>query len=446
MNPYARLFVFRKQVMRCMLLCNFTRLQKEQFVIDKQNYVSEEEITKASTPTPLWRNRDYLLLWSGQVVSQTGTQVSQLAFPLLILALTQSPAEAGSVAALRTIPYLVLSLPAGALVDRWNRKQVMIFCNLGRFLCMASIPLALLLGHLTIIQLYLVSLLEGVLFVFFDLAEVASLPQVVAKEQLPAASAQNIATYSIAMLLGAPLGGLLYSMGRFFPFLADAISYLCSVLSLFFIRTPFQREAIRSSRTLSEEVKEGLHWLWEQRLIRSLALLLCSLNLMTGGITLVCIVLGQHLHASTVEIGILFLVGGFTGVMGALIAPLLRRRLSFFVISISVLWVQALLSPLLILAPNLLILGAILALLFFLYPIFDVLQRSRRMALIPDGLQGRINSVYRLIVFSSNPVSLTLTGLLLQNAGTTPTILLTTGGLALIAFIATLNPHMRQAD
>jgi predicted MFS family arabinose efflux permease len=415
-------------------------------VIDTQNQVVlKEEIPEARTPLPLWRQRDYLLLWGGQVVSLTGSQVSQLAFPLLILALTHSPAQAGIAAALRTIPYLVLSLPAGALVDRWNRKQVMIFCDLGRFLSMASVPLALFLGHLTIVQLYLVSLLEGTLFVFFDLAEVSSLPQVVSKEQLPAASAQNIATYNIAMMLGSPLGGLLYGVGRLFPFLVDTVSYLCSVLSLLFIRTPFQQERTRTTRALRAEVKEGLKWLWEQRLVRSLALLLCGLNLMTGGITLISIVLGQHVHASAVDLGLLFSVAGIAGVLGSLVAPLLHRHLSFFVIAISALWAQALLTPLLILAPNLFLLGTILALLFFLFPIFDVLQRSLRMALIPDALQGRINSVYRLIAFSSNPVSMALTGLLLQNVGTTLTILLVTGGLTLIALSATLNRHMRRA-
>lgn len=416
-------------------------------MIENQNQdVIKEERAEISTPLPLWRHRDYLLLWGGQVVSQVGSQVSQLAFPLLILALTHSPAQAGIAAALRTLPYLVLSLPAGALVDRWNRKLVMILCDVARFLCMASIPLALFLGHLSLLQLYVVSLLEGTFFVFFDLAEVASLPQVVSKGQLATASAQNIATYNIAMLLGSPLGGLLFSLGRLFPFLADAISYFCSVLSLLFIRTSFQQERTRVARDLRVEIKEGLKWLWEQRLVRSLALLLCGFNLATGGITLITIVLGQHLRASSVQLGVLFAVAGIAGVLGSLIAPLLRRRLSFFVIALMTLWAQALLSLLLLLAPNLLVLGTILALLFFLFPIFDVLQRSHRMALIPDGLQGRINSVYRLIVFSSNPVSLALTGFLLQNVGTTFTILLVTGGLTLVALAATLNPYMRRVD
>ena len=117
---------------------------------------------------------------------------------LLILALTHSPVQAGVAAALRTLPYLALSLPAGALVDRWNRKRVMVVCDSARFLSMVSVMFALCLGHLTIVHLYVVSLLEGSLFVFFDLAEVSSLPQVVSKEQLPAASAQNIATYHLA--------------------------------------------------------------------------------------------------------------------------------------------------------------------------------------------------------------------------------------------------------
>ncbi|GCE08193.1 MFS transporter [Dictyobacter aurantiacus] len=416
-------------------------------MIENQNQSNlQEEAIEARTYPPLWRNRDYLLLWSGQVISGVGTQVSQLAFPLLILALTRSPAQAGIAGALRTIPYLLLSLPAGALLDRWNRKLVMIICDLGRFLSMGSIPLALFFGHLTIVQLYVVSLVEGVLFVFFDLAEVSSLPQVVSREQLPAASAQNIATFNIAMLLGAPLGGILFSIGRAFPFLADTVSYFCSVVSLFFIRTPFQQERSSDRRALLPEVREGLKWLWKQRFVRSLAVILCGLNLMTSGIALVVIVLGQHVHASTIDLGVLFAVSGVAGVLGSLLAPILYRYLSFFTLTTVTFWAQVVLTPLLILAPNLLVLGAIIALLFFLTPIFDVVQRGRRMALIPDGLQARINSVYRMIVFSANPISLAMTGFLLQSTGTTATVLIMTGGLVLISLFATFNPYIRHAD
>src|SRR5438132_6241657 len=104
---------------------------------------------------------------------------------------------------------------------------------------MASIPVALLIGHLTVLQLYLVSVIEGTLFVFFNIAEVACLPRVVTKEQLPAANAQNQATDGITSLLGPSLGGALYAAGRFLPFLTDAISYTASVFSLFFTKAKF---------------------------------------------------------------------------------------------------------------------------------------------------------------------------------------------------------------
>src|SRR5438105_1203498 len=132
-------------------------------------------------PASLWRNYDYLLLWSGQIISSIGTQVSDLAFPFLVLALTNSPAQAGFVGAAGMLPYLLFSLPAGALVDRWNRKRVMILCDSGRALSLGSIPLAFALGRLTLAQLYIVSLIEGTLFVFFNIAEVASLPRIVRK-------------------------------------------------------------------------------------------------------------------------------------------------------------------------------------------------------------------------------------------------------------------------
>src|SRR3954451_22401542 len=100
-------------------------------------------------PIPLWQNRDYLLLWCGQSISVLGSQVSQLAFPFLVLALTGSPAQAGFVAAGRSVPWLLFALPAGALVDRWDRKLVMIACSAGSAVALGSIAVSYALGVLT---------------------------------------------------------------------------------------------------------------------------------------------------------------------------------------------------------------------------------------------------------------------------------------------------------
>ena len=171
-----------------------------------------EPTAPAKRPVPLWHNRDYVLLWSGQMISSVGTQVSMLAFPLLVLAITHSPAQAGLIAALRGLPYALFVLPAGALIDRWNRKRVMILCDIGRAIALGSIPVALIFGHLTIVQLFIVALVEGTLFTFFNLAETACLPQVVAKEQLPTAASQGMVIDSVSWLIGPSLSGALYSL------------------------------------------------------------------------------------------------------------------------------------------------------------------------------------------------------------------------------------------
>src|SRR5579872_1287321 len=284
----------------------------------------------------LWRNRDYMLLWSGQGISSIGTQASTLAFPLLILALTRSPAQAGFASALRALPYLVFSLPAGALIDRWDRKRVMLICDACRAIALGSIPVALALGVLSVAQLYIVSLVEGSLFVFFNIAEAACLPRVVAKEQLPAATAQYQATEALSSLIGPPMGGALFGLGQALPFLSDAISYAASVFSLLFIRTRFQGERTVARRKLSVEIGEGLAWLWHHPLIRYMAFLTGTSNLVGNGTFLIAILIAQDVqHASSAAIGLIFAIGSIGGIVGSVVAVPLQRRFTFARVIIS---------------------------------------------------------------------------------------------------------------
>jgi MFS family permease len=412
--------------------------------ISGRNLMNTKEVIPGR-PISLWFNRDYMLLWSGQIVSSVGTQVSQLAFPLLILALTGSPAQAGFAGALRALPYLFFSLPAGALIDRWDRKRVMIVCDTGRALSMASIPVALAFGHLTILQLYLVSAIEGTLYVFFNIAEAACLPRVVPKVQLPAATAQNMATDGITALVGPPLGGALFTAGKFLPFLADAISYAVSVFSLFFIRTKFQKERVAAPRKLWVEILEGLAWLWHHPLIRFIAILTGGYNFIFAGFTLIIIVLAQQQHASSFTIGLIFAIGGIGGVIGAVVATSIQKRFSFGQVIISTTWLSALIIPLYAIAPNPFVLGILTAASFSMGPIYNVVQFSYRSALIPDELQGRVNSVFRLIAFGGQPLGLALTGLLIQYVGVMQTIFICTLGMLAFALAANLNAHVRNA-
>ena len=394
---------------------------------------------------PLWRNRDYMLLWGGQMVSSFGSGISGLAFPLLVLALTHSPAQAGFAGLLRSLPYLIFSLPAGALVDRWDRKRVMILCDGGRALNAASIPITYALGHLSVIQLYCTTTIEGTLFVFFNLAEVACLSRVVSKEQLPSASSQNQAGEITAMLAAPPLGGALFQVARSVPFLVDAISYAGSVLSLLLIRTQFQEERAASTRALRVEIAEGVAWLWRQPLIRFMAFLTGGLNFTTAGIDLILIVIARQQHAPAAAIGAIFTIGSVGGLLGALVAPRIQQRFSFGGVIITAVWMQALVFPLFAVAPNVLVLGVVAGALFISGPIYNAVQFSYRISLIPDALQGRVNSDFRLLAFGFQPLGVLLAGVALQAVGPTTSVLAFSAVCLALAIVASLNPYVRHA-
>jgi MFS family permease len=399
-----------------------------------------------SHPTSLWRNRDYLLLWSGQIISSVGTQVSGLAFPLLALLLTASPAQAGFMGALRAVPYLFLSLPVGALVDRWDRKRVMILCDSGRALTLGSIPLVYILyGTVPVAQLYLAALIEGTLFVFFNIAEVACLPRVVPKEQLAAATGQNQAVEGTASLIGPPLSGILYAASHLLPFLADAISYVFSVISLSLIRTSFQGERTAERRKLRVEISEGLLWLWRQPLIRFLAFITGGLDLTGSGFGLIIIVLAQQQGANAPVIGLIFTIGSIGIIIGSLIGAPVQKRFRFGPVVIATMWIQTLVFPLFAIAPTPLLLGVVSAAFFVVFPVFNVTVLSYRLALIPDALQGRVNSVVRMIAFGTIPLGQALTGVSLQYLGGVGTVLICAAGTLVLAILTTLDTHVRHA-
>jgi MFS family permease len=203
-----------------------------------------------AAPVPLWRNRNYLLLWGGQAVSTIGSQLSLFAFPLLMLALTHSPAQAGFLGAVRTLPFLVLGLPAGAIVDRVDRKRLMIACDACRVVALGSIPLTLALDRLSLVQIYVVAVVEGTLYVFFNLANTAALTRVAPKEQLRSVTVIDEVTLSSGTLLGPAAGGLIFSLGQAMPFLADAVSYAVSVVSLGFIAIPLHVQRLGAVPTI----------------------------------------------------------------------------------------------------------------------------------------------------------------------------------------------------
>jgi Transmembrane secretion effector len=410
----------------------------------RDNSTDEQQLVSSSRPKSLWRNRDYMLLWSGQALSDIGGAVSELAFPLLVLAVTHSPAQAGFVAALRALPAALFSLFAGVLVDRWKRRWVMLVCDVGRGLSLASIPIAYTLGHLTVWQLYITAFLEGSLMIVFKLAKTAAVAQVVTGAQLTAAVAQEEFVEGTTALFGPSLSGALYTLGRMFPFIIDALSYLISIVTLLLIRTPLQRERAPARRKLLAEIGEGILWVWRQPFILTMTLLMGAGALVFSGGTLIVIILAQRQNASAVVIGLIFAVGGIGSILGSLLAPRLGKRLTVGQSILLCRWYFVLSWPLYALAPYPLVLGAVEFGLGFVDPIEDVPYFSHRLNLIPDELKGRVLSACRLFPGTTRPLGLALTGILLQRLGVFTTIWLAWGFLLVITVVVTLLPYVRR--
>jgi len=399
-----------------------------------------------TTETSLRRNRDFNILWAGQVVSQLGGRIAGVALPLLVLATTGSPAKAGVVGFAGTIPLLVLTLPAGVVADRWDRKRTMIACDAIRCVAYAALVLAIAIGRLPFAEIVVVALINGTGTVFFGIAERAALRSVVAEHQLPSALAQNEARDSVSLLGGPALGGALYGLARLAPFVFNAASFLVSVLSLFFVRARFQEDRARpESRRLPHEILTGLAWFWRQPFVRTTALLVTGSDFVLNALYLVVIVLARQKGASSAMVGVMFVFLGVGGLLGSWAAPYLARRLTTRTVVVTTMAAVAGLLPLLLIAPDAIAIGAVYGAMFLLHPTWGSTVGAYRLALTPDHMQGRVASIVWLLSFGSVPLGFLAVGFVLADVGTTPTVLGLTGIMLVVSLCAFTSRSVRAA-
>ena len=394
----------------------------------------------------LRHNRDFTRLWIGEAASGLGSQIGGLAYPLLVLELTGSPAKAGLVGFARMLPWFVLSLPAGVLVDRWNRKRVMMICDAGAFLALGSLAIALWAGQLAFAHVVVVALAESCLYVFFYLSEPGAIRRIVPAEQLPDAVARNEARDRGASLAGAPLGGLLFGLGRVWPFLVDAVSYLVSLAMLLRIKTEFQAERTsrESLRRLHVSVAQGFAWFWREPFLRACEIQAAGTNVAWSALSLAVIVVAAEQGASPALVGVTVAIMGGAGLLGAMLAPRLRRRFPAPLIILGSPWLQVLLLPCLALAPHPVVLGVIAGLIRFTGPVWNAVAVGYQITVVPDEFQGRVRSVATLISFSTMALGPLFAGYLLEGAGGDATFLVLAGYTLVIAIIGTLSASLRH--
>jgi MFS family permease len=396
------------------------------------------------TEAPLRRNRDFLLLQAGQLLSGIGTQSGLIAYPLLVLGLTESAAKAGVVAFTRALSSTLLALPAGVVADRWNRRRLMIAADGVRVVAVGALAAAMLADRLAYWMIPLAAFVEGGGAAMFLAAEAGALRAVVPVRQLPGAAGARSGRLAAVWLVGPTLGGALFGIARVLPFLVDAVSYACSSVSLLAMRTPFQEARERDRSPLRSRLAEAFRFLWGQRFLRTCAMLFGLANFIAPGVLLAVVVLGERQGLSGGRVGLLVGVFGGCLLLGSFTAPLVRRLLPVRGVLLLELWTWTG-CALFLVWPNVYVLTASILPTALAIPSTDSVVHGYRIAMTPDRLIGRVESVWSTISLLIAPLGPLAAGILLDNAPARATIaFFATFGLVLAVW-GSLSPSIRAA-
>ncbi|MFL6138645.1 MAG: MFS transporter [Frankiaceae bacterium] len=402
----------------------------------------------------LWHHGDFLRLWSADTISQAGTQVSMIAIPLLaVKTLDASTFQVGLLTAAETAAFLLVGLPAGAWVDRLRRRPVMVAADWGRAALLGSIPVASALGALTMLQLYVVALLAGVLTVFFDVSYQSYLPSLVGREHLVEGNAKLQSSQSVAQVVGPGVGGwLVQALTAPIAVAVDAASYLASALGITAIRKHEPHPAPPGGRRgkLRHEISEGLRFVFGHRLLWAIAGTTATANLFSGVVSAVSVpFLVRDLHLSAGAIGALFSVSSIGGIVGAVTASAISRRVGSARTIWTALLVTAPMSALVPLAQpgwRIWLFAAGAFFLAFGAVVYNVAQVSFRQALCPERLLGRMNATMRFIVWGTMPLGGLLGGALGEAIGNRATLWVSVAGYLAAPMWAVLSPMRRMRD
>ncbi len=392
----------------------------------------------------LRKNHDFTVLWIGQTISELGTQVSMFAFPLVTYAVTGSAFLAGLAGGLELLGTALALLPAGLLADRVNRRLVMRCASGTGVLLYSSLVVAGLLGELTVPHLFVVALLSGACAGAFAPSEMSAVRSVVPREQLPTALSQQQARQHVGHLLGGPLGGALYGITRWAPFLFDAVTFAVSWVLLGRLRTdlsPAPRSGER--RNARADVAEGFRFQWSRPFFRTLMLWgMCS-NLVVNAIFVAADLRLIQAGFAPWTIGLVSTAAGACGILGAIAAPRIIERVPTGWLTVLIAWsFVPLLVPLVFWNHPVVVMLALSVGLFF-NPAGNAGISSYKMSITPPELLGRVQSVGMLTSWSTMPLAPVVGGALLAAFGGSTTMVVLIGVAIAVALIPTLSRTVR---
>jgi MFS family permease len=385
---------------------------------------------------------DFRQLFLADTVSQVGSQVTLLALPLVaVLALHANAFEIGLLSAADTAAFLIVGLPAGALVDRLRRRNVMIAGDLSRAIMLGSVPFAWWMGWLSMPQLYVVGLGTGLATVFFDVAYQSYLPHLVGRGSLVEGNAKLQGVQSVSQLAGPTAAGfLIQALTAPYAIVIDAVSFVGSAFFVGRIRKREDKPERGPDAHLGREISEGFNFVVRNKVLRSIAACTGSSNLFSGiGGAMLILLLAGHLHISAGLIGVVFSLMAIGGLIGALTA----QRFAKWLGQGPVIWISiAVTSPFALLVPLAQPGWKLWAMAFgnFVYwigvVVYNVNQVSFRQALTPDRLLGRMNATMRFLVWGTLPLGGLIGGILGQTIGVRNTLWVAAiGGLFSFLFV-----------
>ena len=384
---------------------------------------------------PLTRNSAFMHLWTGQTAAQVGFQVGTLATSAIaITVLHASETQIGVLSGLQTLAFLIVGLPAGAWVDGWRKRHVMITANLARIAALVSIPIAYAFFSLTIAHLMVVAALLGLSTVFFDVAYQSYVPMIASKRYIGAANGRLEASYQVGRAGGPGLGGwLLGVVAPPLAYLLTASTYVCSTWAIWRIRTPEPRPA-HSDASLRSQIVEGLSFVRGQRLLFPLfSCIACAAFAGAGIQVLLPILVLRTLGMSATQLGLLLSAGALGGILGALTRPAWITRLGIgrcIVITNSV-GVSALLAQpasvhVPVAAAWVIACSGVVSSYFI--TIYNVTQMSLRQEICPPDMLGRMNAIFRFAVWGVMPLGSFVAGIIASWVGVEATMYIFTAG------------------
>ncbi|WP_318533265.1 MFS transporter [Actinoalloteichus fjordicus] len=365
--------------------------------------------------------RSYWQLWTSSGLSNLADGVLKVVLPLIAVRYTQSPALIAGLAIALTLPWLLFALPAGALVDRLDRRRAMLVANLVRAGLLGVLSICVGLDIASIWLLYVVAFGVGITETIYDTSAQSILPSVVARDQLSRANGRLYAAeLTTNQFIGPPLGGLLMAAGAVIAVVTPAAAWLVAVGALLLVRGSFRPVRERRS-TMRADIAEGLRFLWGNRILRTLASMTGVFNLATSATGAVFVLYavgpGSPMGLSEPIFGLLLTSTAVGSLLGSFIAERVERRLGRArSLALSVIGGTVLVGiPAVTTHPVLI--GAGFALGGATTVIWNVIVVSLRQRITPDRLLGRMNSAYRLLAWGTMPVGAVLGGVLAEVFG-----------------------------